>query len=112
MQQKVGISFAPWLDLHGDVKVEPDPELLEGVDESSLRPDERAGLDLLRAGLDAAAVVVAPLADPLPLQAEVPQAADEARGHLALGHVADGVHCFANLKKGYIKERKLITYIM
>ena len=74
----------PWLDLHGDVKVEPDPELLEGVDEPALRPDERAGLDLLRAGLDAAAVVVAPLADPLPLQAEVPQAADEAGGNLAL----------------------------
>ena len=55
------------------------------MDESSLRPDERAGLDLLRAGLDAAAVVVAPLADPLPLQAEVPQAANEARGNLALG---------------------------
>ena len=40
-------SQVPRLDHHGDVKVEPDPELLEGVDEPSLRPDERAGLDLL-----------------------------------------------------------------
>ena len=61
------------------------------MDEPSLRPDERAGLDLLRAGLDAAAVVVAPLADPLPLQPEVPQAADEARGNLALGARLDSI---------------------
>ena len=78
-------NYFPRFDLHGDVKVEPDAELLEGVDETSCWTDEGAGLDLLRAGLDAAAVVVAPLPDSLSLQAEVSQAADEAGGHFALG---------------------------
>ena len=84
-------NFAPWLDLHGDVKVESNPELLESVDEATFWPDEGSGLHLLGAGPDAAAVVVAPLPDLLPLQAEVVQAADEASRNLGLG--ANSTNC-------------------
>ena len=65
------------LDLHRDVKVQSNPEPLEGVEVASPGAEEVAGLNLLRAGSDAGLVVLAPLADLAVPQPELPEAADE-----------------------------------
>ena len=40
----------PGLDLHGDVEVQADPELLEGHEVSAAGAEERSGLDFVGAG--------------------------------------------------------------
>ena len=69
------------LDLHRDVKVQSNPEPLEGVEVASPGAEEVAGLNLLRAGNDAGLVVLAPLADLAVPQPELPEAADESGWH-------------------------------
>ena len=63
------------------------------MDEAAFWSDKRARFDLLGARLDATAVVIAPLSNPLSLEAEVPQAANEARGYLTLSANSTSFEC-------------------
>ena len=65
------------------------------MDKATLWPYKGASLDLLRAWLDTIAVVVAPPSNPLSLEAEVPQAANEARGDLTLRANPTKFECIA-----------------